>query len=135
MALRRKTGNQGEATIPTASMADIAFLLLFFFLVTTTFSKDRGIKIVLPAESEETQVRKKNICHVWINAEGLVAIEGMPVRMQDIEGEIRNRLRENEKLIISLKTDTQASYQTMIDVMDELKLADAKRISLMSPEG
>ncbi len=131
----KKRRLQADSTIPTASMADIAFLLIVFFLVTTTFDKDKGMKIILPASGQTTEVRKKNICHVWINAEGLVAIEGMPVRMQDIEGEIRNRLRENEKLIISLKTDTQASYQTMIDVMDELKLADAKRISLMSPEG
>lgn len=131
----KKRKLQADSSIPTASMADIAFLLIVFFLVTTTFDKDKGMKIILPATGQTTEVHKKNICHVWISADGLVAIEGMPVRMQDIEGEIRNRIRENDKLIISLKTDTQASYQTMIDVMDELKLADARRISLMSPEG
>lgn len=124
-----------QSEIPTASMADIAFLLIVFFLVTTTFDKDKGMKIILPASGQTTEVKKKNICHVWINADGLVAVEGVPIRMQDIRDEIRRRIRENENLIVSLKTDSQASYQTMVNVMDELKMADARRISLMSPEG
>jgi len=135
VALRRNK-TRAEATIPTASMADIAFLLLFFFLVTTTFSKDKGMKLVLPAEdSEETKVQKKNICHIWINSAGSVAVEGSPIPVGDIENDVRRRIAENERLIVSLKTDAAAPYKVMIDVMDELKKAHATRISLASGEG
>lgn len=135
MALKRRGGSQPEATIPTASMADVAFLLLFFFLVTTTFSKDRGMKMVLPGEAEETQVRKKNICHIWINAAGVVAIEGRAIPVNNIENDVKLRLAENDRLIVSLKTDSMAPYRVMIDVMDELKKARATRISLAAPDG
>ncbi len=135
MALVRTRRGAGEASIPTGSMADIAFLLLFFFLVTTTFSKDKGMKLVLPAEAEETQVQKKNVCHIWINSAGAVAVEGKPQPVGNIENDIKRRLAENERLIISLKTDPLAPYKTMIDVMDELKKAKATRISLAAPEG
>ncbi len=116
-------------------MADIAFLLLFFFLVTTTFSKDKGMKLVLPAESEETQVQKKNICHIWINSAGAVAVERKIMPVGNIENEIKRRLAENARLIISLKTDPLAPYKVMIDVMDELKKSKATRVSLAAREG
>lgn len=134
MAIKRNRSGAGEATIPTGSMADIAFLLLFFFLVTTTFSKDKGMKIVLPAESQETQVQKKNICHIWINSSGGVAIEGKPMPVGNIENEIKRRLAENDRLIISLKTDPLAPYKIMVDVMDEIKKSKATRVSLTAPE-
>ncbi len=135
MALQRKRKGAGEASIPTGSMADIAFLLLFFFLVTTTFSKDKGMKLVLPAESEETQVQKKNICHIWINSAGAVAVERKIMPVGNIENEIKRRLAENARLIISLKTDPLAPYKVMIDVMDELKKSKATRVSLAAREG
>ena len=54
--------------INAGSMADIAFLLLIFFLVTTTIDVDRGIGLTLPAKGEETEVRSKNISNLLINA-------------------------------------------------------------------
>ena len=120
--------------IPTASMADIAFLLIIFFLVTTTMKMDLGMKIILPAEAAETKVKKKNVAHIWINAQNAVALEKQIISIDEIEDLIRQKLKENPKLIISLKTDKEASYNTMVQVMDELKQASATRISLMSPD-
>jgi biopolymer transport protein ExbD len=57
---RKKSRFKGGA-IPTSSMADIAFLLLIFFLVTTTIDMDKGLGMVLPAEGEEIEINKKNI--------------------------------------------------------------------------
>ena len=51
--------------IPTSSMADIAFLLLIFFLVTTTIDMDKGLGMVLPAEGEELEINKKNILNKY----------------------------------------------------------------------
>ena len=53
-----------SSEVPTSSMADIAFLLLIFFLVTTTFPKDKGLAIVLPEQGEETEVSQRNILHL-----------------------------------------------------------------------
>ena len=115
-------------------MADIAFLLIIFFLVTTTMKMDLGMKIILPAEAAETKVQKKNVAHIWINAQNAVALEKQLIAVDEIEDIIRQRLKENPNLIVSLKTDKEASYNTMVQVMDELKQANATRISLMSPD-
>ena len=56
MSKRRFKGGE----IPTSSMADIAFLLLIFFLVTTTIDMDKGLGIILPAEGEELEIKKTN---------------------------------------------------------------------------
>jgi len=120
--------------IPTCSMADIAFLLIIFFLVTTTMSMERGLGLQLPALGMGKKVPKKNLCHIWINAAGDVAIGGEVIPIGEIDGIIRRKLDENPNLIVSVKTDREARYETMIDVLDELKMAEAPRISLASPD-
>ena len=65
--------------IPTSSMADIAFLLLIFFLVTTTIDIDKGLGLVLPAEGETIEIKKKNILNCLINSSGMVLLGGEPV--------------------------------------------------------
>jgi biopolymer transport protein ExbD len=120
--------------IPTCSMADIAFLLIIFFLVTTTMSMERGLGLQLPALGQGKKVPKKNLLHIWINAADEVAIEGEIIPIGEIESIIERRLGENPNLIVSVKTDPAATYKTMIDVLDELKLAEAPRISLAAPD-
>jgi biopolymer transport protein ExbD len=116
--------------IPTASMADIAFLLLIFFLVTTTIDMDKGLGIVLPAEGEQVEVSKKNILNCLINSTGQVLLGDTPVRISDINSVVRERLQENNKLIISVKSHEKTKYKDYIAVIDQLKRANATRISI-----
>jgi biopolymer transport protein ExbD len=132
MKIKRRARASEE--IPTCSMADIAFLLIIFFLVTTTMSMERGLGLQLPALGQGKEVPKKNLMHIWINASNQVAIEGDIIPIAELESIIKRRLEENPNLIISVKTDPGARYETMIDVLDELKMADAPRISLASPD-
>ena len=124
--------------IPTASMADIAFLLIVFFLVTTTMNQDKGLSLHLPPVGETKEVKKKNILNVWINAQDQVAFfendQLTPVPSAELKSRIESRLVENRKLIISVKTERGASYRTFVDVLDELKMAGATKISIANPE-
>lgn len=124
--------------IPTASMADIAFLLIVFFLVTTTMNQDKGLSLHLPPVGETKEVREKNILNVWINARDQIAFfehdQLTPVPFAELKGRIEGRLQENENLIVSLKTERGATYRTFVDVLDELKLAGATKISIANPE-
>ena len=124
--------------IPTASMADVAFLLIAFFLVTTTMYQDKGIQLQLPPVAETKLVRQKNLCSVWINDRDEIAFledgDLRRVQLDQLRSEVERRLKENEKLIISLKAQRAASYRTFVDVLDELKLAGATRISIAEPE-
>ncbi len=126
MAKRRFKGGE----IPTASMADIAFLLLIFFLVTTTIDMDKGLGIVLPAEGEELEIKKINILNCLINSQGNVLLGGEPIAIKDVHREIRRRLAENDKLIISVKAHKKTKYGDYVAVIDQLKRANATRISI-----
>ena len=122
--------------IPSSSMADIAFLLLIFFLVTTTFPKDKGLAIVLPEQGEQVEVSQKNILHIIINPTGTVTIrrgesqQEQSVRPNDVEAIWRQDVAQNENLIAAVKTHPDAPYRFMIDVLDALQSAGSERISL-----
>ena len=129
---KKRRFKRGE--IPTASMADIAFLLLIFFLVTTTIDMDKGLGIVLPAEGEEIEIKKDNILNCLINSSGNVLLGGEPIKTKDISKEVRRKIAENDKLIISVKAHEKTKYSDYIAVIDQLKMANAKRISIAETE-
>jgi biopolymer transport protein ExbD len=130
---RRKKGTVDD--ISTASMADIAFLLLIFFLVSTIFSQELGLPMQLPGQASETaRVSQKNILNIEIQANNLVTINGVPFGIPSIEGEVRRRILENENLICQLKVHPDSFYETMVNVLDELQLAEAKKISIKGME-
>ncbi len=116
--------------IPTSSMVDIAFLLLIFFLVTTTIDIDKGLGLVLPAEGETIEIKKKNILNCLINSSGMVLLGGEPVNLKDVNRIVKEKLRENNKLIISVKTHEKTHYKDYVAIIDQLKIADATRISI-----
>jgi len=124
-----------DQEIPTSALPDIIFLLLIFFLVTTTIDAEKGLDLVLPpAQSEELEMSKDNIANLLINAAGNVAIDNEIVEIRDITRIIKERLQNNPILVVSVKTDKLTQYDVYLDVIDKLKKAEAKRISLAEPE-
>lgn len=132
--LRKKSRASGE--IPTSSMADIAFLLLIFFLVTTIFDEQKGLSIVLPERGEEQDIPARNILHLVIQPSGIVEIQrGESPQIQQAQAaEIaaiwRMEVGENPNLIAAVKTAPGAPYRYMIDVLDQLQVAGAERVNL-----
>ncbi len=125
-----------SSEIPTASMADIAFLLMIFFLVTTTFPKDRGLAIVLPEQGVEAQVSQRNILHLVIQPNGIIEVrrgesqQVQQLRPEEVEAVWRQEVTGNPNIIAAVKTHPDAPYRYMIDVLDALHSANAERISL-----
>lgn len=123
-----------EAAIPTASMADIAFLLLLFFLVSTTIDVDTGLGLTLPEyippeEQEQVKVDPERMAAVLINENGDVLIDGEFVSVFQIKNNLKPRitskidLPKTKKLIVSLKTDRKTVYDIYISALDQIKLA------------
>lgn len=115
-----------EPQIPTASMADIAFNLMLFFLVATTFDVDTGIGLILPPAVETTmrvKVKQSDITKLLVNAAGEILLDGELITVAQIRETIKNKIKQNPKLIISIKTDRETSYNRYIEVLDEVKLA------------
>jgi len=121
-----------EATIPTSSMADIAFLLLIFFLVATVIDVDSGIGMTLPefVENPETvEVPKDRMAAVLINETGDVLLDGQPISLFQIKNTLKPRIEskidlpKNKKLIVSIKTDRRTVYNAYIQALDQIKEA------------
>ena len=133
MALLKKK-ERSEAEIPTASMADIAFLLLIFFLVTTTIDVDTGIGMVLPPklddQVEPPPIRERNMLKILVNETGQVLLEDKPSAVNLIRDEVVKHVTNNgadpnysvspTSAIISIKTSSQTPYNNYIQVLDEV---------------
>jgi biopolymer transport protein ExbD len=123
--------------VNAGSMADIAFLLLIFFLVTTTIAEDKGIRVKLPPWSEEepdiTQLKKRNVYSVLVNAQNQLLVRGEPMNIRNLRENakefISNPYQKEDlaekptRAIISLKNDRGTNYMTYLDVYNELKAA------------
>ena len=119
--------------INSSSMADIAFLLLVFFLVTTTISMDKGISLVLPSEGNELEVNRKNIVNILMNESGKVLLDDKPAKMNSIRGIVEKKIAVNPNLIFSVQTHPRTKYQDYLRVLDQLKEAKATKISIANP--
>jgi biopolymer transport protein ExbD len=132
MLLDKRKGR--TASIPTASMADIAFLLLTFFLVTTSLDVDKGLGLTLPPKGQAKPIPKKNIASLLINANGEVLLDDQEIQVPQIKDIVKQRLAMNDKLIVSIKTDSKTRYQDFVSVLDQVQMAEAPRISIAEPE-
>lgn len=131
---------KGKNEINAGSMADIAFLLLIFFLVTTTFPNDRGILFTLPPKPDPNQPppditkNDRNIFKILVNSNDQLLVEDEPLEdvflIKDMVKEFvlnngRNpNLSDNpEEAVVSFKTDRGSSYEIFIDILDQLDAA------------
>ncbi len=120
--------------IPTASLADIAFLLLIFFLVITKIGTDKGIDLVLPAEGGVKEVPRANLMTLSINEQGSIALDDLVRPLTQVADMVKRRVAVNDRLIVSIKTVRATPYKTFIAVLDQVKQAGAKKISVAEPE-
>lgn len=124
--LRKKVSREVE--IPTSSMADISFLLLLFFLVTTTIDVDTGIGLTLPPpvdDAEQVKIKSENILKILVNAAGDVLLDEELTSVSQISEIVRNKLKANDKLVLSVKVDRDTPYRTYIATLDQVKDAYA----------
>ncbi len=132
-SLRDRISNE----INAGSMADIAFLLLIFFLVTTTIEEDEGILVRLPPWSEEEpetqKLRERNVFSVLVNASNQLLVRGEVTNVASLKQRAKEFIRNPQaredlaespgKAIVSLKNDRGTSYETYISVYNELQAA------------
>ena len=130
----RKSKDAGE--VNTSSTADIAFLLLIFFLVTTTINSEKGIGMVLPPKHkiiEPITVKERNVINLLINSANQVMIDNEVSELTDIKTIVKKfidnkdtdpELSESpQKAIISIKADRGTEYDTYIKALDAVKAA------------
>ena len=122
--------NKAKAEIPSASLPDIIFMLLIFFMVCTVFKEFRGIPIITPAaRSTEKIETKRNIAYVWADKNQRISIDDQILQVRDVSSIIGEKFAANLRLIVSLKIDKETKMGLVTDIQEQLRDAYALRIN------
>ncbi len=130
----RKNKQREEPEIGGAGMADIAFLLLIFFLLVTTIDIDTGIGLQLPPAPEEDQepppIKERNLLNILVNEQGMVLMDEEPTPVSEVKRKVMEFVDNNgqdpelsespDKAIVSIKTQRETPYRTYINMLDEV---------------
>jgi len=120
--MARKFGRtETTSEIPTSSMADIAFLLIIFFMVTTVFSTTKGLELSLPTDKDEEAQSTEREEAVFIHVYGdHILVDCKPMAAEDILPYLEPKLTRDAQKHVILYTDSEAPYQAMVQVYDVL---------------
>ena len=118
------------ADIPTASMADIAFLLILFFMVTTIFRVVTGLDVKLPEAEEGRKLPNRGIVHIYVNISKRISINDRDVVISQVSMLMGKQMQIDPSTIVSLRIDKKATYDIVGDIFDQLSAAKALRVSL-----
>ena len=118
------------SVVPTASMADISFLLLVFFMVSTVFVRYRGIPVAMPAaEKIERLENRRIVTHIWIDSSNVVNIDDVNVAPNQVAKIMNQKMIQDPQTIVSIKADADAQFGLVSDVLEQLRLAEALRVN------
>ncbi len=127
MKLKRK--ERAKLLIPTASMSDIAFLLIIFFMLTTVFRKEIGLKVVLPqAETTERILKSRDLANIYISRDGKISVDDNLVNPEQVKLAFKIKMAQNPATIAQIKADKDADYGPVWEVIDALRDAQAYRV-------
>jgi len=124
----RKAKNKG-IELNIAPLIDMVFILLIFFLVTTSFVRETGVDINRPAAVTAVSKKKANIL-VGITKEDRIFMEKREIDIRAVRANVERALAENPESAVIIVADRESKTGTVIKVMDECKLAGAKDVSL-----
>ena len=119
-----------DTEIPTASMPDIIFMLLIFFMVTTVLREYSGLPVNLPrAKRIEKLKSKRHTTHIWVSKDGLISIEDKLYPVEDVRHVMHEKRSSNPQIVVSLKSDEEARMGTVSGIHNELRKADALKLN------
>jgi biopolymer transport protein ExbD len=114
-------------------MADISFLLIIFFMVTTVFVAYRGFPVNLPrAERVDPLKSRRNVVNVWISPSGRIMVDQFDTELTEVAGIVHQKLLENPRVVVLVKSDSNTPYHVVSGVIEELKRAQALRVSFIA---
>lgn len=131
MAVKIEKKSKVKIGVPTASMPDIIFQLLIFFMVSTVLRQYTGLKVELPdAEKIKKLPTKRHVTTIWVDRFNNVVIDDVTVKkVEDLRNIVYNKLVSDPQLIVSLRVDKNADMGAVTDIQQELRKANALRIN------
>ncbi|QKT04080.1 biopolymer transporter ExbD [Ectothiorhodospiraceae bacterium 2226] len=112
-----------------APLIDVVFLLLVFFLLTSTFMVQEAVELRLPSATTAAPVERQPL-HVAVTEAGEPHVDGEVLSLQALEALVRARVAEDPELAVMLQADARLSVQGIMDVMDRLRAGGARRLGV-----
>ena len=136
MKFARKT--KVSTNIPTASLPDIIFMLLIFFMVATVFKQFSGLKVSLPDAELVKKIpgSKRHVVTIWIDRNSQVVCDDYKVdKLPNLRNVLYEKRVTDPQIIIAMKVDKEATMGTVNDVQQEMRKADALRLNYSAIPG
>jgi biopolymer transport protein ExbD len=138
-AKKRKKLRRVGIRIDMTPLVDIAFLLLTFFMLTTSMSRPQTMEINLPPEEVKVEIAESNLLTLRVNDKGEmfwnVALDApTKIEFSELRVFLKDKITTNPKLVTLVKIDREGKYSMMVNLIDELNLANITRFSLAPME-
>jgi len=127
MKFRRKDHTVDH--IDVSPLIDMVFILLIFFMVTTTFVKDMKLDLDRPSAATASLVNEK-VIRVYIDSNREIFIDNQPIKVWAMQSKLRDLLRSSTNKAVLVVTDMGIPVESLIDVIDECKLSGAKDVAV-----
>jgi biopolymer transport protein ExbD len=127
---RRWKARKG-AEVPTASMADVAFLLIVFFMLTAVFTTTQGLRFQFPKDDPTNlNVQPEEAIHIKIVGEGQFVVDRVAMTIEEMGGYIQSKMTQNPDKPVIIQTLPDVPYFVMVDVFDLLKQLEVTNVSI-----
>ena len=123
-----------EAEINITPMLDIVFIMLIFFIVTTSFVRESGVEVSTPAAQTATRQEQTNI-FIGITAAGEIWIDRRPVDPRSVRAIVARLHADKPEGAVIIQSDEEASTRMLVEVMDQVRLAGVEGIAIAADKG
>lgn len=127
--MRYRPKKQNVENVDVSPLIDMVFILLIFFMVTTTFVKDMKLDLNRPSAASASKADSK-VVRVYIDNTGEVYIDNQPVKVWAIQSKLRDLLRTSTEKSVLVISDSTIPVDTLIDVVDECRMSGAKDVAV-----
>ncbi len=127
--MRRRIRHTEDATIDMSPLIDMVFILLIFFMVSTTFVKDMKIDLERPSAASATRASSKSL-RINIDAAANVFVNGTPVRPWMVQTRVRDFLQSSEEKSVLVITDRRVAAERLVEIVDQCRLGGAAEVAV-----
>lgn len=130
--MKFESKNKVKPGIPLASLPDIVFLLLIFFMVSSVFKEFSGLPVTLPQAREIEKIQgKRDVAYLWISKDGKISIDDRYVNLNDVSKIMLEKRRDPDHplKLVSMKIDKESQMGLVTDIQEQLREADALNIN------
>jgi len=131
--IRRRSRRDATQDIDISPLIDMVFILLIFFMVSTTFVKDMKLDLERPSASSANRASTKAI-RVYVDSEGVIYMDGNPVKAYMLQSRVREQIQGGKSESILVIVDRNVPSEKLIEVVDQCRLAGAADVGVATEQ-